>query len=147
METLKTLIQTLSLDHSFFYHLILALILYFISKKWLFQPYIAKMDERSRLTKGRMDTNEEKKLEIEKKKELYEEKAKNIHKEFQKLFSVMKNKAMENFSKESLKLEKDQKTFLDEQKKNLVENAKKQNEILEKSLPQLKESLLGKIKS
>ena len=147
METLKTLIQTLSLDHSFFYHLVLALILYFISKKWLFQPYIAKMDERSKLTKGRLETNEQKELEIQKKRDLYDEKAKDIHKEFQKLFSVIKNESLETFSKESLKLEQDQKTYLEGQKKDLVDNAKRQNDILEKDIPQLKEVLLRKIKS
>ena len=147
MEILNSLVQTLKLDQSFFYHLILAVFLYFISKKWLFRPYIFAMNQRRKLTKGRLEKSEDEELEIQKKKDLYDKKAQKIHKDFQELFSKMKNKAGEDFSKDSLKLEKEQKAWLKREKKNLEENAQKQNEILEKQIPQLKTALLSKIKS
>ena len=147
METLKNLIQTLSLDHSFFYHLILATVLYFVSKKWLFQPYISAMDKRVSLTKGRLEQSQDLDAQIQESQELYEKKAQKIHKEFQKHFNGIKDKALAEFSKESLKLEKDQKLYLDEERKKMQEQRLKQNKILEKEIPQLKTALLDKIKS
>ena len=147
METLRNLIQTLSLDHSLFYHLALAFILYFISKKWLFQPYISAMDRRKELTKGRLEKSGDRDRDIQQSRKLYEEKAQKIHKEFQELFSGIRDKALEHFSKESFKLEKDQKLWLEQEKKKLEVQAQKQNKILEKEIPLLKTSLLNKIKS
>ena len=147
METLKTLIQTLSLDQSFFYHLVLSFILYFISRKWLFQPYILAMDQRRSLTKGRLEKNEKRELAIQNSQQLYEKKAKKLNKEFQGIFSEIREKALESFSKESLKLEADQKLWLEREKRKLTEQAKEQNKILEREIPQLKANLLNKIKS
>lgn len=147
METLRNLIQTLSLDHSFFYHLILAFILYFISKKYLFQPYIAAMDKRRKLTKGRIKQSQSLDSQIQESQRLYEEKAKKIHKEFQNHFGKIKQKALDRFSKKSLELEKDQKLYLDRERKKLKEHALAQNKILEKEIPLLKTALLDKIKS
>ena len=147
MEVLKDLVQTLELDSSFFYHLVLAFILYFISKKGLFQPYISTMNRRRELTKGRMEKSEERELKIQKYQTLYGEKAKKIHKEFQELFSGIRDKAVENFSEESVKLEKDQQNWLEQEKRKLKEQAQEQNKILEKEIPPLKTALLSKIKS
>ena len=147
METLRNLIQTLSLDHSFFYHLFLAFVLYFISKKWLFQPYISAMDKRRSLTKGRLEQNQGLDAQIQESQELYDKKAKKIHKEFQEHFGKIREKALENFSKESLKLEKDQKLCLEGERKRLQEQAQAQNKILEKEISSLKTALLDKIKT
>ena len=147
MEILKDLIQTLELDSSFFYHLVLAFILYLFSKKWLFQPYISAMNQRRKRTKGRLEKSGDLELQIQKDQELYEKTAKKIHKEFQKLFSGIRDRALENFSKESLKLEEEQKIWLQREKKSLKKNAQEQNKILEKEIPQLKTALLNKIKS
>ena len=147
METLNSLIQTLSLDYSFFYHFILALILYFISKSLLFQPYISTMDQRRNFTKGRLAKSEDLDLQIQKNQELYEIKAKKIHAEFQKFFTEIKVKAMESFSKDSLNLEKEQKLWLEKESARLKDSAQKQNQVLEKEIPQLKSALLNKIKS
>ena len=147
MEVLSNLAQTLELNHSFFYHLLLAFILFLLSKKWLFQPYISAMNQRRKFTKGRLEKSESLDQEIQKNKELYEQKAKKIHKEFQKLFSGIRDKALENFSKESLKLEKDQKLWLEREQNKSRESAQAQNKILENEIPQLKSALLGKLRS
>ena len=147
MEILKGLIQTLALDQSFFYHLILGIILFFISKNWLFRPYIFAMDQRRKFTKGRLEESGELDIKIQESQKLYDEKAKKIHKDFQELFGKIKEKALESFSKDSLKLEEDQKLWLLQERIKLKENAQAQNKILEKEIPHLKSELLGKIKS
>ena len=147
METLRNLIQTLSLDQSLFYHLALAFILYFISKKWLFQPYISAMDRRKEQTKGRLEKTSDRDRGIQQSKKLYEEKAQKIHKEFQELFSGIRDKALKHFSEESLKMEKEQKLWLEREKTKLKSQSEEQNKILEKEIPMLKTALLNKIKS
>ncbi|MDE0092674.1 MAG: hypothetical protein OXN83_05275 [Oligoflexia bacterium] len=147
MEILTGLIQTLALDYSFFYHLVLAFVLFSISKKWLFQPYISAMNQRRNFTKGRLEKSEDLELKIQKNKGLYDKKAKKIHKEFQKLFNKIRDNTLAQFSKDSLKLETDQKHWFKREKTKLQEAADRQNRILENEIPQLKEVLLNKIKS
>ncbi|MCZ0932918.1 MAG: hypothetical protein OXJ52_07190 [Oligoflexia bacterium] len=147
MEVLSNLAQTLELDHSFFYHLLLAFVLFLVSKNWLFQPYISTMNQRRQFTKGRLEKSGDLEQKIQKSQALYEQKAKKIHKEFQQLFNKMRDRALEQFSEESLKLEKDQKLWLEREKEKLKESAQEQNKILESEIPQLKSALLSKIKS
>lgn len=147
MEILKDLIQTLALDQSFFYHLLLATIAFFISKNWLFRPYISAMDQRKKFTKGRLEESGELDIKIQESQKLYEEKAKKIHKEFQELFGGIKEKALSAFSLDSLKLEEEQKLWLKQERAKLKENSQEQNKILEKEIPQLKSALFDKIKS
>ena len=147
MEILKNLIQTLALDQSFFYHLVLAIIAFFISKNGLFRPYISAMDQRRKFTKGRLEESEELDIKIQESQKLYDEKAKKIHKEFQEIFGEIKDKALSAFSLDSLKLEEDQKRWLQQERIKLREKAQAQNKILEKEIPYLSSELLGKIKS
>lgn len=145
METLKNLAQTLSLDYSFFFHLLLACVLYFVSKKYLFQPYISALDKKASLTKGRLKQSQSLDTQIQESEELYEKKAKKIHKEFQGSFNEIRDKVLDSFSKASLKLEKEQKLHLDQERKKLHSQAREQNKVLEKEIPQLKMTLLNKI--
>ena len=147
MEILKDLIQTLALDQSFFYHLVLATVAFFISKNWLFHSYISAMDQRRDFTKGRLEKSGELDIKIQESKKQYDEKAKKIHKEFQELFGQMREKALVAFSEDSLKLQEDQKLWLKQERIKLQENAQEQNKILEKEIPHLKTELLSKIKS
>lgn len=147
MELLRNLIQTLSLNHTFFYHFLLSLVLFFLSKKLLFEPYIVAMDQRSALTKGRRAGLKDLDLKIEQKKELYEKKAKETHKKFQSVFNSLKEDVLSDFESKNLKQKEEQKKWLKEQRADLKTWLNKQNDFLEKELSQLSTALLDKIKS
>ena len=147
MEILRDLAQTLALDLSFFYHIVLAFLLFFVSKKWLFQPYIASMNQRRDFTKGRMEKSGDLDLQIQNSRVLYDQKAKKIHKEFQELFNKVREESLTQFSEESLKLEQEQKLWLQRERLKMKESAEEQNKILAKEIPQLKSALLNKVKS
>lgn len=147
METLNNLIQTVGLNHSFFYQLLIAILLFFISRKWLWNPYIASMDERDRLTKGRLSNTKELDLKIQANQELYEKKAKQLHKDFQAVFNDRKELALQDFLKKSLQLEKEYKESLKKKRRDLKAAVKTQESLLKKELPDLSALLLNKIKS
>ena len=146
MEIFITFIETVNLNFSFFYHLILAMILFFISKGMLFEPYIASMNQRHRLTKGRVENRKKLDTEIQKKQELYEKKAQKINKQFQGIFEQSKKKSQEWFASQALKIQNKQKDLLKEKRAQLQQKTRQQKELLEQSLPELSESLLKKIK-
>ena len=139
--------QTVGLNHSFFYHLLFSALLFFISKKWLWKPYIQEMDRRTQLTKGRMNSTKDLDLKIQANKELYEKKAKHLHREFQTVFNQIKEDSLNRFSEQSLKIEKEHKESLKQKRQALQQKAKEQEELLQKELPALSELLLSKIKN
>lgn len=146
METLNNLIQTVGLNHSFFYHILIGLIVYPISKKGLWIPYIESLDEKNKLTKGRLSNTKELDLQIQDCRELYEKKAKKIHKDFQAVFNEIKELALREFSKKSLELEKESKKRLSKKISDLKAMVKNQEEPLKKELPSLSMLLVSKIK-
>lgn len=145
MNLLNELINTVGLDKSFFYQLCLAVALYFLLKKLLFQPYLEKLSQRESLTQGRLKNSEELGLKIEEKKKAYEEKAQKLHIEFQKIFNKSKKQAQDNFLKESLKLKEEQKDWIKKERSNLKLALKEQEQILEKELKELTKLLVKKI--
>ena len=147
METLNNLMQTVGLNSSFFYQLFIAVMLFFVSKKWLWAPYIEKMDERDRLTKGRFSNTKNLDLKIQANQELYEKKAKKIHKDFQDVFNKIKETALQDFSKKSLELEKGHKESLKKRMNDLKSAVKDQEKALKEDLPNLSSLLLNKIKN
>ena len=147
MSVLNTFIETVGLNQSFFYHLLLAGILYFFSRKLLFEPYISSMDERHLSTKGRIEVGKDLDLEIQKNKKSYEQKAKSLHKRFQDIFNQSKKKTQAWFLDQSLQIQKKEKSLLKEKRLNLQKKTKEQKELLEKALPELSERLLNKIKA
>ena len=147
MEIFTTFIKTVHLNYSFFYHLIFVTVLYFVSKKTLFEPYIASMNQRDLFTKGRIENRKKLDLELQKNKELYEKKAQKLHKQFQSIFDQSKKKTQEDFLEQSLKIQKKEKDLLKSQRLQLQKKTEQQKELLKQSLPELSEELLNKIKS
>ncbi|MBC6415042.1 MAG: hypothetical protein GDA46_01430 [Bdellovibrionales bacterium] len=147
MKMLGSLVETVGLDYSFFYHLIFSVIIFFLSKKWLWQAYIQAMDKRTQLTKGRVNETEALDQKIQINKEIYEKKAKHIHKEFQNIFNDMKEDSLKYFSKESLKIQEEHKKLMKQKRDFLKKKVQEQEDILRKSLVSLSELLLEKIKS
>ena len=145
MSLLNDLIQTVGLDKGFFYQLFWALILYFVSKKILFQPYLEKLRQKEELTKGRMDNVKTLEAQLAKQQILYEQKAKTVHKEFQKVFNKIKEQAQNHFLKESLKLQEEHKSQVAQEREKLSQNLKEQREVLQKELPTLTKLLVEKI--
>ena len=145
MDLLNRLIKTVGLNESFFYQLLLALCLYFISKKLIFEPYIKSFKQRQSLTKGRMAGNKELDLKIEEKKALYEKKAQKIHTKFQEIFNQIRQKIQEDYLSESLKLKSAQKEQLAQKRQSLSAEIKAQEEGLKKDIPFLAKSLAEKI--
>ena len=146
MSLLSDLISTLSLDRSFFYQFFIAGILYFISKKLVFQPYLENFEQHQKLTKGRLKSSKDLEEKIEEKKRLYEKKAKFVHQEFQKTFNKIKQTAQESYLNKSLKLQKEQKNLMEKERENLKQALKDQSARLEKDLPFLTKLLVEKIK-
>lgn len=147
METLNNLIQTLGLNHTFFYHFLVASLLFFISKKWLWLPYIKSMEKRNELTKGRLSNTKDLDLKIQANQELYEKKAKQIHRDFQVIFNKRKEKTLQDFSQKSLEYERDHKESLKKKMTNLKSSVQKQESLMQKEISGLSEILLNKIKS
>ena len=112
----------------------------------LFEPYIASMNQRHRLTKGRVENRKKLDTEIQKNQELYEKKAQKINKQFQGIFEQSKKKSQEWFASQALKIQNKQKDLLKEKRAQLQQKTRQQKELLEQSLPELSESLLKKIK-
>ena len=147
MSLLRDLINTVGLDSSFFYLFLLTAGLYFISKNLFFQPYLEKLAERQKRTKGRLKSSKELESQIEEKKIIYQQKAQKIHKEFQETFNQIKHKTQENYLSENLKLKKEQKKELEKERQNLNQALKEQEAALEKDFPLLLKLLVDKIKS
>ena len=147
MSLLSDLINTIGLDKSFFYQLVLAVALYFISKKLFFQPYLESFEKRQKFTKGRLESSKNLEEKIEEKKSFYDQKAKFVHQEFQKIFNEIKQKAQASYQKESLKLQEEQKELMAKDREKLNQALKDQSAGLEKDLPFLVKLLVGKIKS
>ena len=147
MDLLKSLIDTVGLDQSFFYQLALATVLYFISKELFLQPYIRNSNKRQELTKGRMKSNKDLEGKIEEKKTLYEQKAKELHKKFQEIFNIIKQKAQEDCLTETLKIQTDQKQWIEKERQSLRQALKIEEIALGKDLPLLVDLLVEKIKS
>ena len=147
METLNTLIQTVGLNYSFFYQLLIGVALFFISRNWLWRPYIESMDEREKLTKGLLSGAKELEIKIQAQQELYEKKAKQIHKDFQVVFNGIKESALQDFSEKSLTLEQEHKESLNKKRIDLKSAVKDQEKLLKKELPVLSKLLLNKIRS
>ena len=147
MEAINNLIQTVGLNYSFFYHLLIAATLFFISKKWLWKPYIQEMDKRTQLTKGRIDSTKDLDLKIQANRGLYEKKAKSIHRKFQTIFNKIKEDSLTYFSKQSLKIEEEHQERLRQKRQTLKQKAKEQDELLKKELPALRDLLLNKIRN
>ena len=145
MEVLTQLVETLGLNASFFYQLIIAVVVFFISKNSLWKPYIKNMEERERLTKGRLSNTKELDLKIESQKELYEKKVQQLDKDFQTVFNEMKEKALQEFSKKSLKMEEEHKESLKRKRVHLKSMVEDQQKLLQKEIPALQELLLTKI--
>ena len=145
MEVLTQLVETLGLNASFFYQLIIAVVVFFISKNTLWKPYIKNMEERERLTKGRLSNTKELDLKIESQKELYEKRVQQLDKDFQTVFSEMKEKALQEFSKNSLKMEEEHKESLKKKRAHLKAMVEDQQKLLQKEIPALQELLLTKI--
>ena len=146
MEILNNLIQTVGLNHSFFYHFLIGIVLFFMSRNWLWRPYIESMDKRDRFTKGRLSNTKELDLKIQANQELYKQKAQKIHKDFQTVFNEIKESTLKKFSQKSLQIEKEHKESLNKKRNDLKLEVKDQEELLKKDLPVLTELLLNKIK-
>ena len=147
MDLLNSLIDTVGLDQSFFYQLALAVILYFISKELFLRPYIKNFNKRQELTKGRMKSGQELEGKIEEKKILYEQKAKELHKKFQEIFNTVKQKAQEDCLKETLKIQANQKQWIERERQSLKQALKQEETALEKEMPLLVNLLVEKIES
>lgn len=147
MSLLNDLVKTIGLDNSFFYQLVLAVVLYFVLKRLFLQAYLESFEKRQKLTKGRMKSSKELGKEIEESKALYEKKAKLVHERFQEVFSKIKQKAQEDYLKEFLQMRKEQKELVTREKKSLNQALKKQSDSLEKEIPLLTKLLVEKIKS
>ena len=147
MSLLNNLIQTVGLDSSFFFQLALAVALYFVLKKLLFQPYIESFERRQELTKGRMKSSKELEDKIEENKRLYEKKAKLIHEQFQEVFNEIKQETQERCQNEILQLKQEQKEFIGKEKEKLSRALKEETIRLEKELPALTNLLIEKIKA
>lgn len=147
METLNNLIETLGINYTFFYHFLVATLLFFISKKRLWIPYIESMDKRNELTNGRLSNTKELDLKIQNQKDLYEKKAKKIHSDFQAVFNEIKTKALQDFSKKSLELETNYKASLTKKLNDLKLAVKNQEPALEQEISILSGLLTEKIKS
>ena len=91
MSLLNDLVKTIGLDSSFFYQLVLAVVLYFILKKLFLQPYLESFEKRQKLTRGRMKSSEELGKKVEESKALYEKKLNLSMNNFRK-FSTKSNK-------------------------------------------------------
>lgn len=147
MELLNNLINTVGLDKSFFYQLVLAVALYFCSKKILFEPYIKSFDKRQRITKGRVKGAQDLEKQIEEKKKFYEEKAKQVHQSFQEVFSKIKQEAVSQHLKEAFQLQKKQKEQIAYEREQVRQVAEKQEKELETALPSLSRLLVDKIEN
>lgn len=146
MEMLQILIRTVGLNDSFFYQLALAVLLYFISKKLFFEPYLIQLKKREEKTKGRMARHQEIDLRLERKKKEYEKKAQKINREFQEVFSQIHLQAQDDYINENQKIEKEQKLWIQKQR-NLIQQAlAEQEKSLEKDFPFLTQLLADKIK-
>ena len=146
MSLLKNLIETLGLNHSFFFHFFLGLLLYLVSKKILFQPYLKELKQKEALSKGRMENIKKINQDLESQKQLYSQKAQQIHKEFKSTFHKIKEKAQAQFLKESQSLKKEQGQWIKQGREALKQSLKEQEQSLENSFPQLTKLLVEKIK-
>lgn len=146
MELWNNLIRTVGLDKSFFYQLVMAVTLYFISKKLFFEPYLKKQTEREERTKGRMIQSRKIELRVERKKQEYERKAKAVHREFQEVFNAIKLRTKEDYEKENLKIEKEQKLYLVREREKLHKALREQEKALEEELAPLARLLAEKIR-
>ena len=146
MALLRDLINTVGLDISFFYQLFLAIIVYFISKKLFFQPYLENFKKSQKLTKGSLKSSEEIEKSIEEKKVLYEQKAKSVHEKFQETFSKIKNQSQKDYLLKTSKLQEEQRNFLDKERKNLNQSVKTQEDLLKQDVPSFVSLLVEKIK-
>lgn len=147
MSLFWDLIEVVGLDTSFYYQLLLAVALYFVSKKLFFQPYLKSFEKRKELTRGRATKNKKREEEIEEKKQLYEKKAKELNQKFQEVFSKIKKSATDKYLKESLELQETQKKEIFNGRAHLLKEIKKQELNLEKDIPLLAELLSEKIKN
>ena len=139
-------ITSLGLDFSFFYQLALAVLLYFASKKIVFEPYLKSFQQRQERTKGRLKTSRDLEQKIEQSRKIYEDTARQNHKEFQETFGRLKEKARASALKESERLHREQKELMGVSKDSLQREVKKQDLLLEKDLPVLTKLLVDKIK-
>ena len=135
----------MGLNISFFYHLILAAGLYFVSKSWLFVPHIQNLKRREELTEGRIKKTREAEAKILDLKARYEELAKKTHQDFQKHFQALKQKAEEEFKQESLKLEQNHRDLILRKKSELKSALLKQEEDLKKEIKSLSKLLEEKL--
>ena len=139
-------IRALGLDFSFFYQLILAVFLYFASKRLFFAPYLKSFQQRQERTKGRMQSSRELEQKIEESRKIYEEITRQNHKEFQEIFGRIKQKFVQETAQESARLHREQKEIMAVERENLRRDVKKQDLLLEKDLPVLTKLLVDKIK-
>ena len=147
MSLLNDLITTVGLDRTFFYQLFLAVILYFVSKKLFFQPYLKNFEKSEESAKGRLAGVRQLEEEIEKQKLLYEEQARRVHQKFQDRFLAIKHEAQKDFEKKSLKIRKEQKEHVKKERQALLRDMEKQSLFMEIAFPSLARLLVEKIKS
>lgn len=147
MDLLGNLISTVGLNSSFFYQLILAVLLYFILKRVFLQPYLESFEKRQKFTKGRLKSSKKLEEQIEENKKLYEQKAKLVHEKFREVFNKIKLKAQEDYQVESLKVYTEQKNFIEKERDKLKRSLKEQEVLMGKELPFLIKLLVEKMKS
>ncbi len=145
MSVLKGLVETVGLDHTFFYQFIIISILYFVTKKLFLQRYYQDIEKRREVTKGSFSQSQEMEDKIENLKKSYDQKAQSLNKKFQDVFGFIKNSTEESFIKDREFLQEEQKKDLEAQKKTLLKNKEREDEKLKKDLPNLIQSLVGKI--
>ena len=145
MSVLKDFINTVGLDHTFFYQFVIITILYFTVKHLFLQKYYQDIEKRRESTKGSFSQSKETEEKIEDLKKDYSQKAQEIHKDFQEVFTTIRNSTEESFKKGRDALQNEQRKDLEDQRKQLLKNQTQEEKKLEKELPDLVQSLVNKI--
>ena len=145
MDFVNGFFVAIGLDKSFFIQFIFVVVLYFILNKLLFVPYIALLQKRNLLTKGKFAESKKVKLELEKLKQDYGVKIRQTHDQFQKLFREAKEETNKSLKTKQEILKKTQADLLKQQKKEIENKARETRVALKKEVPLFAESLVHKL--
>ncbi len=145
MSLFKDFIETVGLDHTFFYQLIIITLLYFVVKKLFLLRYYQDVEKRRERTKGSFSKSkevEEKIVNLEKK---YSQKAQTLNQKFQDVFGRIKEESEKSFQKNKLILEEEQRKRLESQRSQILKDKNQEEQKLEKDMPHLVQSLVDKM--
>ena len=145
MDFFRGFIDVLGLDGSFFFHLIWAAGLYFITAETVLKPYLRRLEKQKKLTGGRFENSRRLREETAKLKVRYEAQARKAHREFQKHFGALKRQAEEESKQRTAALQTARARNLRKEKERIAQERSEREAALKKEIPALAGKLTEKL--